>query len=98
MFRLEYVAPKVVFYECLNSILVFQSDGYYYCTCDNFSGCKSYVGYRGYCFICQFSDHFSSVKVETIKYQSRELINFTSEFFNDIKLCYEYDESILRLK
>ena len=34
--NLEYLASKVVFYECMNSILVIQSDGYCYCSCEKF--------------------------------------------------------------
>ena len=94
MFRLEYLASKAVFYECLNNILVFQSGGYCYCSCEDFSGCESYIRHTGCCFIGSFLDYYSSDKVETIKYQPREVINFAREIFNSIKLCYEYDESI----
>ena len=92
--KLQYLTSKVVFYECLNSILVFQSDGFYYCPCDQFSSCKSYIGCRGYCYICRISDHFSTSTIENIKYDPLELIKFAIELFNQIKLCYEFDNSI----
>ena len=76
MFHLKSLASKVVFYECLNTILVFESDGYYYCSCDQFSGCESYVRSSGYCFVCQITANYSWKDFEKIKYQSDKLINF----------------------
>lgn len=92
--RLEYLASKVVFYECLNSILVFHSDGYYYCSCDKFSGCRNNIGHEGYWYICRFCDHYSSSDLQKIKYEPDKLINFSFALFNDIKLCYEFNKSI----
>ena len=75
MFRLEYLISKVFFHECLNSILVFQSDGYYYCSCEGFS-------------------RYSSYDVKEIMYQPLKLIRFAFELFNNIRLCYEYEETV----
>ena len=91
--KLEYFASKVVFYECLNSILVFQSHGYYFCTCKRFSGCQSYIIHEGYCYICRPYDHYSSSNVEKIKYEPAELVNFAIELFDEIKLCHEFGNS-----
>ena len=92
--KLEYLAPKVVFYECLSSILVFQSDGYFYCTSNQFSGCQNYIGYKGYCYVCRFCDHYSSFYIEKVKYEPAKLANFAFELFNEIKLCNEFNKSI----
>ena len=82
---MEFFASKVVFYECLNTVLLFKSDGYYYCSCDEFSGYKSYVGNRGYCFVCQIRANYSSNDFEKIKYQPDKLINLAFELFNGIR-------------
>ena len=92
--KLEYLTSKVIFYECLDSILVFQSDGFYYCTCNQISGCKNYIGCKGYCHICRNFDYFSTSTIEKIKHNPLELIKFATELFNEIKLCYEFDNSI----
>ena len=39
-------------------------------------------------------DHFSTSTIENIKYDPLELIKFAIEFFNEIKLCYDFDNSI----
>ena len=92
--KLEYLASKAVFYECLSSILVFQSDGYFYCTCNQFTGCQNYIGYKGYCYICRFCDHYSPFYIEKVNYEPAKLANFAFELFNEIKLCYEFNKSI----
>ena len=75
MFNLKSLASKVVFYECLNTVLVFESDACYYCSCDEFPGHKSYLGSRGYCFNCQIRANYSSNDFEKIKYQPDKLTN-----------------------
>ena len=92
--KLEYLTSNVVFYECLNSILVFQSNGYYFCSCNKISSCEDYVSHEGYCYICRFCDHYSSSDLQKNKYEPVKLIKFALELFNSIKLCYEFDESI----
>lgn len=91
---LKNLASKVVFDEYLNSILVFHSDGDYFCSCNEFSGCQNYIGYEGYCYVCRFCDHYSASDVEKIKYEPTNLINFALELFNDIKLCLEFTGGI----
>ena len=92
--KLEYLTSKMVFYECLNGILVFQSDGFYYCTCNQISSWKNYIGCKGYCHICRHFDYFSTSTTKKIKHNPLELIKFATELFNEIKLCYEFDNSI----
>ena len=86
--------PRAEALSSLNSILVFQSDGYFYCTCNQFSGCQNYIGYKGYCYICRFCDHYPSYYIEKIKCEPAKLANVAFELFDEIKLCYEFDKSI----
>ena len=86
MFNLKSLASKFLFYECLNSVLVFESVGFYYYSCDDFWGCKIFGGHRGYCFICQLRNSYSSHEFEKIKHRPNKLINLAFQLFNDIKL------------
>ena len=92
MLSLEFITSKIVFYKCLNN---FNSDGHYYCCCDSFSGCENYIGHKFYCFVCRINDTYCSYDFEETKYQPAKLIKLAMEFFEDFRLCYEFDETLV---
>ena len=91
MHTLKFHASKVVFYECLNTLNVY----YYYCHCADFSGWLSCVDHDGYCFVCRIREQYYSNDFEEIKHEPDKLIRLAAEFFADVKLCYEYDKTLV---
>lgn len=90
---LKFLASKVVFYEFLNTLNVFLSDGCYDCSCADFSGWLSRVDHEGYCFVCWIRHNYYSSDFEEIKHEPDKLIRLEVEFFADVNLCYEYDKT-----
>ena len=57
--KLKHLALKEIHYQLLNTCLIISSEGYCFCDCWKYSGCRqrpSYtnlIGNRSYCSICQ---------------------------------------------
>ena len=91
---LLFPASKTVFFQYLNTVCVFNAEGYYYCSCDSLSRYKNYAGHGGYCVICRINDTYYSYDFERVKYQPVELVRLASEFLDDLRLCCKFDKTL----
>ena len=72
------------FLKCLNAVSVCASNGQYYGQCHLFSGCRNYVGYRGYCFVCRIIETYCPYDFEKIKYGPLKSITLAAEYLEDM--------------
>ena len=81
--------------ELIHAIDLIEKSGYWYCFCDKFQDCeRGYNRGRRYCFLHQINDYYDTEDVEDIKYKPVELMNFASEFYNDLRKCVKIDSNI----
>ena len=91
---LLHLALKQVYYHCINTCLNFISSGYWHCTCDKFQGCRKRNGERVYCYICRDLKTYGQWDFETVKDELIKLIKLALAFFEGVKSCPDFDETI----
>ena len=64
--------------------------------CEKFEGCEKQLGYREHCFVCQIWNTYCAwcFDQDNFKYSIQKLFSETSEFLNDIKKCYNFDDYV----
>ena len=80
------------FLKCLNAVSICASNRQYYWQCHLFSGYESYVGHRGYCFVCWIIETYCPYNFEKIK--DKTFIKIAAKLFKDIKWCYDFDKTL----
>lgn len=88
---LLYLASKKVYYYCVNAIKNFIKGGFWYCTCDKFQGCVKQNRCSSYCYICKITETYCKQGKDK---PILKLIKFATAFFEDLKLCYDFDNSV----
>ena len=80
-------SSKILYFKILNILLQIQYNGYYYCFCDIFYGCKGDYPQRTLlCFLCQINFDYDTDDTEELKYDSVKLIRYALNFF-EFKQC-----------
>ena len=79
---------KESFPECYRIIQHFMGDTYFYCLCDLYKGCQTYVDFihrvRSYCSICKVYNHYSIDDLHQVKKDMRKLIDFYKSLTEDL--------------
>ena len=83
-----------MFYEYFNTISICTRDLQWYCRYNEIHGYENYVGYQGYCCVCPIVDTYCINDFEKVKDNPVKLFKLASEFFEDVKLCYEFHPRI----
>ena len=79
---------KKVYFECVNACINFTKNGFWYCSCFKFQGCKR----KNY--ICRLSEMHSETDINGVKKNPIKIIKLHLLFCKDVKLCQEFDKMI----
>ena len=92
--NLLYLASLYVFYVVYNTILRFGGNGHNYSYCNKIPGCEFEYGFRSNCTVCMVMGYYSLYKLNQVKNDPLELLNYAEMFFEDLQKICEYDETI----
>ena len=82
-----------MYYYVLNLASIFESSGYYYCTCDRFQGCRHQNGEENYCSICKFKIDYYPKEIK--KYiNPKDIANLYKKIKESLKECVMFDWTI----
>lgn len=92
-----YVSCSKMWFEMTSvSNLIFNNYSYQ-CFCNKKTGCKVEYRARNYCTLCIIKKFYELDKVEEVKYKPSELMSYAIELYNDLKVVFNFDETIAEL-
>ena len=89
---LLYYSQLKICYRLYNIIELVERNGFWYCFCDETSGCESKNGQKMWCLLCifQLDKKFEIDELEKIKKGPLELALFAEYIFEDLKTIAEF--------
>ena len=93
--KLKHLALRVVYYQLINTSMIFIYASWRYCECDKFRDCRlkprhrRLTAERNYCFICRTRIAFNIDKIYRIN-KIQNIINTFLDLKKHIQLCIDF--------
>ena len=93
--KLKHLALRSIYYRLLNTSCIFTYNGWRYCRCYQFQGCKlkpenDLLGEKNYCYVYRVGINYNAVQIEKLIKIVDVTYNFC-EIKKDILLCIDFD-------
>ena len=93
--KLKHAALREIYYQLLNTSLIFTYNSWNKCCCHKFQGCQlkplhqRLNGERNYCFVCQVRTTYNIDKIYKLK-RITEIFSTYCQMKEDLQLCIDF--------
>ena len=93
--KLKHAALREIYYQVLNTSLIFMYNSWNKCCCHEFQGCRlkplhqRLNGLRNYCFVCRVRTTYNIDKTCKLK-RIAEIFNTYLQMKEDLQLCINF--------